>query len=89
MTDIYEARARAIVDAQFDLDAPYMSLTELIAAALRERGEEIERLRDALCVQIEAHRLLCKAAGLDEQAHLDGTAQARAALCPNDIESRG
>lgn len=37
-------------------------------------------LLEALKAQIEAHRLLCEAAGLDQQAHLDGTAQARAAL---------
>jgi hypothetical protein len=37
-------------------------------------------LVEALRAQIDAHRMLCEAAGLDEQAHLDGTAQARAAL---------
>lgn len=34
----------------------------------------------ALRAQIEAHRLLSKAAGLNDQAHLDGTAQARRAI---------
>lgn len=37
-------------------------------------------LYEALEAQIAAHKLLCAAAGLDAQAHLDGTAQARNAL---------
>lgn len=34
----------------------------------------------ALKAQVAAHELLCRAANLDEQAHIDGTAQARAAI---------
>lgn len=39
-----------------------------------------DELVRCLRAQVEAHRLLCRAAGLDEQAHLDGTARARAVL---------
>ncbi len=62
--------------------------------ALRARVEELEgaatthqRTMDALReaekaleAQIRAHGLLCRSAGLDAQAHADGTSQARAAL---------
>lgn len=41
--------------------------------ALREAEKALE-------AQIRAHGLLCRSAGLDAQAHADGTSQARAAL---------
>ena len=40
----------------------------------------VKRLREALTAQVEVSRMLMRDAGLDEQAILDGTAQARAAL---------
>lgn len=45
----------------------------------RRRAAEatISKLVEALEAQVRAHKMLCEVAGLDEQAHLDGSARAR------------
>lgn len=56
------------------------SIPDLLEEMAAHFREHLQCLSEALRAQIEAHRHFCEDAGLDEQAHIDGTSQARAAL---------